>query len=224
MTKLKILSTKKLNITNQDLFKASNVDLTQHDFISTSTTTFKLPNHNGAWIFTSKSAVNAVFLSKEKIKCIGKTIYCVGENTKSLLLKNGQKVIKMTKNSSKLADFIKKTAKNENFVFCCGSIKNKAFNTFFKKNNITLTEIPVYKTILNSKKFEKKFNGIMFFSPSGVKSYLEKNSFDDNACICIGETTSNYVSKFSKNIITCDSPSINNVITLTINLFKHESN
>ena len=224
MKTLNILSTKKLNKINQELFKTNNLNLFQHDFINTSLINFKLPDHNGSWIFTSKTAVNAVFTSNEKTKCIGKTMYCVGKSTKSLLLKNGQKVTKMTENLSKLADFIKKNAKNENFIFCCGSIKNEVFSDFFKTNNITLTEIPVYKTELNSKKIEKKFNGIMFFSPSGVKSYLEKNSFHNTMCICIGETTSNYVSNFSKNIITCDSPSINSVVYLTINLFKHEPN
>ena len=39
--------------------------------------------------------------------------FCVGENTKSILIKNGQKVLKMANNSIKLANFLKKMNKKK---------------------------------------------------------------------------------------------------------------
>ena len=93
MKQITILSTVKLEEKNKKLFEKNNIKLIQHEFINISSLEFKLPNHNGNWIFTSKNAVKAVYSSKEKIKCDKMPHYCVGENTKSLLLKNGQKVI-----------------------------------------------------------------------------------------------------------------------------------
>jgi len=36
---------------------------------------------------------------------------------------------------------------------------------------------------------EKRFDGILFFSPSAVESYLKSNTIKDEMCFCIGETT-----------------------------------
>ena len=41
----------------------------------------------------------------------------MGENTKALLEENGQKVIKIEQNASKLADFILKNDENDEFLF-----------------------------------------------------------------------------------------------------------
>jgi|TARA_B100001996_G_scaffold270607_2_gene211717 uroporphyrinogen-III synthase len=220
MKQITILSTVKLEEKNKKLFEKNNIKLIQHEFINTSSLEFKLPNHNGNWIFTSKNAVKAVYSSKEKIKCDKMPHYCVGENTKSLLLKNGQKVIKTAINSYKLALFIQKNAKNEHFNFCRGSIKNINFSKFFEKNEISLSEIPVYKTSLTPKNLNMKFDGIMFFSPSAVESFNQKNNIGDSFCFCIGKTTSSFAKNFTNNILESKTPSINNVINQTINYFK----
>jgi len=222
MKKINILSTIQLDKSSRKLFEKNNIELIEHQFINTSSINFELPVHNGSWIFTSKNAVKSVYSSKEKIKCDKMPHYCVGQNTKELLLKNGQKVIKNAKNSNKLAIFIQKNAKTEHFIFCRGSIKNMIFSEFFQKNKILLTEIPVYETFLTPKDFNITFDGIMFFSPSAIESFNKKNTIGDAICFCIGKTTSLYAKKFSKKIISNDTPTIKNVVNQTINYFKNE--
>ena len=215
-----VLSTIKLDKNFHDLFKKNDIELIEHNFIKTSKVDFELPSHKGSWIFTSKNSVEAVYSSKEMLKCKKMPHYCVGENTKSLLLKNGQKIIKSAKNSLELAFFIKKMAKNDKFIYCRGSIENNDFREFFEKNKISLQEVTVYKTKLLPKHIENTINAIMFFSPSAVKSYIKYNSIGNSICFCIGKTTSSFVKKFSKQTYFSENPSIENVVKQTINSFK----
>ena len=222
MKKIKILSTKILNKNLREMFDDKKFDLFEHDFIKISSLNFELPEHNGSWIFTSQNAVNAVFSISKNINLIFNKIYCVGENTKSVLSKNGQKVEKSFKNSSKLANFISKKAKNEKFLFCRSNIKNDDFTAFFKKEKIDLKEITVYNNKPNSVVLKDKFEAIMFYSPSGIKSFLKNNTLGSSHCICIGETTASYAKNYSSNVLSCKTPSIKHVIDKTIKLFANE--
>jgi uroporphyrinogen-III synthase len=220
--KIKILSTKILGEKMKQIFDDNKFELLEHNFIKIGSLNFDLPEHDGSWIFTSQNAVNAVFSISKSRDLIFNKIYCVGENTKSILSKNGQKVAKKMKNSSKLANFISKKAKNEKFVFCRSNIKNDDFTTFFKKEKIDLKEIVVYNNQPNSVVLKDEFEAIMFYSPSGVKSFLKNNKLGSSYCICIGETTARYARNFSSNVLNCKTPSIKHVIDKTIKLFANE--
>jgi|TARA_B100001094_G_scaffold193118_1_gene186985 uroporphyrinogen-III synthase len=220
--KIKILSTKILGEKMKQIFDDNKFELLEHNFIKIGSLNFDLPEHDGSWIFTSQNAVNAVFSISKSRDLIFNKIYCVGESTKSILSKNGQKVAKNMKNSSKLANFISKKAKNEKFVFCRSNIKNDDFTTFFKKEKIDLKEIVVYNNQPNSVVLKDEFEAIMFYSPSGVKSFLKNNKLGSSYCICIGETTARYARNFSSNVLNCKTPSIKHVIDKTIKLFANE--
>ena len=222
MKKIKILSTKILSENLKEIFDDNKFDLFEHDFIKIGSLNFELPNHDGSWIFTSQNAVNAVFSISKSMDLIFNKIYCVGENTKSVLSKKGQKEVKNLKNSSKLANFISKHAKNEKFIFCRSDIKNDNFTDFFKKEKIDLKEIVVYDNQPNSIVLKDKFEAIMFYSPSGIKSFLKNNSLGSSHCICIGETTASYAKNYSSNVVSCKTPSIKHVIDKTIKLFENE--
>ena len=222
MKKIKILSTKILSENLKEIFDDNKFDLFEHDFIKIGSLNFELPNHDGSWIFTSQNAVNAVFSISKSMDLIFNKIYCVGENTKSVLSKKGQKVVKNLKNSSKLANFISKHGKNEKFIFCRSDIKNDNFTDFFKKEKIDLKEIVVYDNQPNSIVLKDKFEAIMFYSPSGIKSFLKNNQLGSSHCICIGETTASYAKNYSSNVVSCKTPSIKHVIDKTIKLFENE--
>ena len=222
MKKIKILSTKKLSEDLRCLFNDSKFDFFHDDFISIHPLKFNLPDHNGSWIFTSKNAVESIFSTNKNIKKYFNKIYCVGKNTKSLLIKKGQKIAKMTQNSSDLADFISKTAKNEEFIFCRSQIKNEKFSDFFKNKNIKLKELITYKNLANPIKHNQIFDAILFYSPSGIKSFMKNNLLNDSYCICIGKTTSNYAKKYSDKVLSCNVPTIENVIHKTIKLFNND--
>ena len=95
MEKIRILSTKSLENNLKNLFNKKQFDLHEHDFIAIDFTNFDLPQHFQSWIFSSKNSVESIFSKKISSKTLFNKIYCVGENTKSLIEKYGQKVNKI---------------------------------------------------------------------------------------------------------------------------------
>ena len=98
MEKIRILSTKNLENNHKNMFNKKQFDLHEHDFITIDFTNFDLPQHFQSWIFSSKNSVESIFSKKISPKTLFNKIYCVGENTKSLIEKYGHKVNKMCHN------------------------------------------------------------------------------------------------------------------------------
>ena len=61
---------------------------------------------------------------------------------------------------------------------------------------------------------------ILFFSPSGVASYLKDNTIKKETCFCIGETTAEALQKITKNVIIAKNPTIEDVIEECINEYQ----
>ena len=118
----------------------------------------------------------------------------------------------MSQNASELAHFIQKNYQNEAFWFFSGSKRRDEIPASFKNSKNTLFEVKTYKTTLNSVKFDQKWDGILFFSPSGVSSFTEKNTLGNSTIFCIGETTASEAKKFSQNIIVANATSVESVI------------
>ena len=82
---------------------------------------------------------------------------------------------------------------------------------------MTFFEIKTYKTVLKSKKVDQKWDAIMFFSPSGVASYISENKHQRNAhAFCIGQTTASEAKKYFKNVTVADTNKIESVLEKTI--------
>jgi uroporphyrinogen-III synthase len=186
---------------------------------------FKAPKTIANAIFTSQNAVIAVMGCELRVT----NCFCVGEKTKSLLEENGQKVIKMTEYASELADYLIKNHKNESFHFFCGNIRSDEIPSKLKENNFYLEEVEVYKTTLNPKKFERQFDAILFFSPSGVQSFIEGNTNINNEipafagktkAICIGTTTASEAKKYTKNVEISNITTVESVIAKAVKTLK----
>jgi uroporphyrinogen-III synthase len=62
--------------------------------------------------------------------------------------------------------------------------------------------VVVYETIETPVKIDKKYNGILFFSPSAARSFFSINKIDtDTVLFAIGTTTAVELRKFSHNKI-----------------------
>jgi uroporphyrinogen-III synthase len=65
-------------------------------------------------------------------------------------------------------------------------------------------------------------NGILFFSPSAVRSYCYYNKIEDETLFTIGQTTTNEAKTFSNKIITSDINSIDQVVDNAIKYFTYD--
>ena len=123
-----------------------------------------------------------------------------------------------------MAEIISLIYKQENFTFFSGNLRRDILPNTLKENGIIFNEIEVYETSITSKKITSKVDGILFFSPSAVESYLKSNTIKNEICFCIGETTAEaLVPTFRdikiKNIIIAEKPSVENVIEEVIYYF-----
>jgi len=211
-----VLSTKVLSHSQKELFLNSGIGLVEYNALKFNFLEVDIPQHITHLIFTSKNAVRAYLGQSPQLQGSKHKVFCVGEKTKKLLEENGLKVVKMAENASELARFIEKQHKKEHFLFICGNRRREELPSILIKNNIRYDEIEVYQTELVPKKFNRPFDGILFFSPSGIKSYLLENKIEDNWLFCIGHTTAQEAKKYSDKLIIAKRPTVENVLVQAV--------
>ena len=212
-----VLSTKKLSLSQKQLLLNSGIGLVEYNAIQIEFIDFKTDTQifKNA-IITSKNTVKAILKKDLKIK----NCFCVGEKTATYLQKNNFNIAEIADYGDNLAQIIVEKYPNEQFTFFCGDERRDELPSILKKNNVNFEEIEVYKTSLKPKQFKRKFDGILFFSPSGVKSFVSKNKLDKGIAFCIGSTTASEAKKHTNNIVIANKPSIENVIVQAIKYFK----
>ena len=208
-------------IQKQELVNA-NFNVIEEDFIETKTIDFELSKVNDNLIFTSQNAVNSILQHPKCEELKAKNVFSIGMKTKDLLTENGFNVIAYTGYAADLAEIISLIYSDESFTFFSGNLRRDVLPNTLEENGILLNEIKVYETKLTSKKVTEKLDGILFFSPSGVESYLKLNTIKDETCFCIGETTAEALeNKKVKTIVIADKPSVENVIAEVVEYYKH---
>ncbi|PWB28373.1 uroporphyrinogen-III synthase [Flavobacterium sp. HTF] len=217
---IQIVSTKILSpLQKQELIKYG-LEVIEADFIKTENKPFELQQLNESLIFTSQNAVHSVLSNPKSEELKKKNVYCVGLKTKALLADNGFNVVAYTGYASDLAEIITLIYSNESYTFFSGNLRRDTLPDALKEAGIKFNEIQVYNTSLHSQKVKTTPDAILFFSPSGVKSYLKENTIKKEICFCIGETTAEALHKITKNIIIADQPTIEDVIEDVLQEYK----
>lgn len=217
---IQIVSTKILSPLHKQELMKYGVELIEADFIKTENKSFELKDLNENLIFTSQNAVHSVLSDPKSEGLKSKNVYCVGLKTKTLLSDNGFNVVAYTGYASDLAEIITLIYGNESYTFFSGNMRRDTLPEALKENGIKFNEIEVYETTLQPQKIKANPEAILFFSPSGVKSYLKHNTINKQICFCIGDTTAEALSKITKNIIVADQPTIEDVIEDVIHEYK----
>ena len=215
----RILSTKKLSKALKKKFSDAEMELVEKDFIQIKSVSFETPQLNNYLIFTSKKAVKSVLKSDVK-NVLSFPCFCVGSKTKNFLEKKGFTVIEHVDYAEDLIQVINSKYKGNSFTFLCGNIRKNTIPNYLQENKIAYNEIIVYETTLKPLQIKEPFDGILFFSPSGVNSFLKKNTLENKTCFCIGTTTSKALENRTKNIIIASKPTVENVITEVIKFYK----
>lgn len=218
---IRIVSTKKLQPNQKQFLLNADFRLIEADFIQIEFQHFHLNSTFDYLIFTSQNAVLSVLKNENNSFLKDKFCFCVGIKTKHLLEENGFKVEKSFEYAEDLVVFLVENHFDKEFTFFSGNLRKDTIPTAFQKNNIIFEEIEVYKTVLTPHKIDNQFDGILFFSPSAVQSYLKENNISNEVCFCIGTTTAAEIKKDIKNIVIANQPTVENVIIQCINYFKN---
>ncbi len=227
-TKLQILSTRPLNKQLIDRAAALNILIEEISFIETAiveneSIKIKIENYiqqNIPAIFTSMNAVNAVAkYIKQKPNW---NIYCIGNTTKKLIQDHfGANSIDGTSaNAAELAEVIISEGLKQ-IVFFCGNQRRDELPVKLKAKNIIVDELIVYNTIETPVMLNKKYNGILFFSPSAVNSFFSVNKVDlKTQLFAIGKTTAVAIQQFSSNnVIISNSPTKEDLVKQMIEYY-----
>ena len=215
----RILSTKKLSKALKNKLSDAKIELVEKNFIQTKSIDFEIPQLNDYLIFTSKQAVKSVLKSDVK-NVLSKSCLCVGNKTRSFLEKKGFTVIENTDYAEELIQIIESKYKTNSFTFFCGNIRRNTIPAFFQQNKIAYNETIVYETKLKPHKIKETCDGVLFYSPSGVNSFLEKNTLENKTCFCIGTTTAKALENRTKKIVIASQPTVENVINEVIHYYK----
>lgn len=217
---IRIVATKKLSERQKQQLLSANFSVYDEDFISIQNKNFKIENSNDYLIFTSQNAVESVLINKKIAEIKTKKCFCVGEKTKALLEENGFDVIEHSDYAAELASIICNQYSKNSFTFFCGNIRRDFLPDALRLVQIELDEIEVYETILTTHKITFIPDGIMFFSPSGVESYLQENKIEDENCFCIGNTTAEALKYVTPNRIIANQPNVESTIMKCIEYYR----
>ncbi|WP_299012424.1 hydroxymethylbilane synthase [uncultured Polaribacter sp.] len=223
LVKNKVYSTKKLSeLQKKEL--PSSIGLEDSDFIKIrfnrlSPKVMKKEHENV--LITSQNGVEAVLNSFTKDEIKFKNIFCVGRRTKKLIENRIGKVTKVAKNATKLAAYISEETDIKKVSYFCSNIRLDVLPSTLKNKGVAVNEIEAYKTMLSPEKLADDVKGVLFYSPSGITSYLEKNTTDKTA-FCIGETTAVEARKHFENVVVANMPSVESLLELVKNHFSEE--
>ena len=221
---IRLLSTKKLLVNQKQFLLNANISVVEADFISIKQQKVAIEIINENLIFTSQNAVLSLVENLEKTDTLDllrkKNIFCVGLKTKALLEENGFNVIAYTGYAADLAEIISLIYSKEKFTFFSGNLRRDTLPEALSEAEVVWNEIQVYETVLTPQKISGTFDGILFFSPSGIESYLKNNKITKETCFCIGTTTAEALENITNNVIIANQPTVENVIIQCINFYK----
>ena len=129
-----------------------------------------------------------------------------------VLISHG-KVAKVAKNAQALAEYLSTALENKNVTYFCSDVRLDILPAYLQSHDITINEVEAYKTMLSPEKLDDSVTGVLFYSPSGIESYLTENNADKVA-FCIGETTAKEARKHFENVQVAQLPSVDSVLEL----------
>lgn len=164
-------------------------------------------------IITSKNGVEAILNSFTKDELQFNNIFCVGRRTKKLIEQKIRKVTFSARNAAKLAEYLSSEIKGQEVTYFCSDLRLDTLPTVLSENGITVHEVEAYKTMYSPAKVDDKVNGVLFYSPSTVESYMKENTANKVA-FCIGESTAKEARKHFENVQVANVPTVESVIEM----------
>lgn len=229
-----VLSTKTIDQKTVDYAASLNLDVRCVDFIKVSGVKVDVSSIDrhlfDSVAFTSSNAVKHFFQNENApILLNGKNIFSLSGKTSEELSKRNFKVTCIGETAEELANSIIQSKLSKSVLHVCGNLTLKGLGEKLQKMKIEYTPVLVYKTVLQKNIILKEdFDAIMFYSPSGVKSFFINNKLkNETVCCCIGHTTAEVVREKKHNariILPRLSSTLLMIEAIAWNFQKTESN
>jgi uroporphyrinogen-III synthase len=231
--KYHILSTALLPEDSSAQFSAHNIICDEFPFIQTKEAVtdeirsliVAFAHEKKAIIFTSAQAVSAV------IDCLGNKqpdwqIFCISGATKKAANDyfGAEAIVGFADDAIGLVKEIEKIPLQE-IVFFCGNKRLDTLPVLLYDKGFRVSECIVYETALTPVKLNKAYDAILFFSPSGVESYLSENEIATFAVLfSIGKTTAKALQqKVPNEVIISAHPDKHILVQTVIDFYKKQT-
>ena len=209
----KLISTKlvsKFSIHYSEVLKIETVKISPFDLKGKSLIFTSV--HGVQAFFENNFSANDNFADKDFNK-----IYAVGKKSKKALLKEGLGTFKVKKNALELSNFLIQNNENESYLHFCGNIALDTLDKNLKEEKIKYEKVVVYTTSLKYPVIKTVYDEVVFFSPSGVRSFMKNNSVEGKKIYSIGSTTTAEIMKHTKEkIFTSEESTLEDILHLII--------
>lgn len=223
-----ILSTRPLSDTLIEHSARHNINIDTASFIQTkpvidavlATQIHELSKRSITAVFTSVNGVMAIADIFQKPK--NWNVYSISNTTARRITEVFKMHISgMAANAEALADVII-NAGLEKVYFFCSNIRRDALSEKLRAANITVEEIVVYETIETPTLITKDYDGILFYSPSGVHSFFSMNAVQETTRLfAIGFTTAETILQYTTNpVLIADKPDKEDLVHQVIQHFN----
>ncbi|WP_345078525.1 uroporphyrinogen-III synthase [Nemorincola caseinilytica] len=175
--------------------------------------------------------LNAVFTSSNGVEAVaamlgGKDtkwkIFCLGNKTKNTVYQyfDKNKILSECDNAQQLADMLI-GLRVKDVTFFCGDSRMDILPHALAGAGVKVEELVVYNTTETPHVISTGYDGVLFFSPSAVRSFFSVNTLGADAVLfAIGDTTAAEIMRYSKaKIIISPSPSKEEMINDVVNYF-----
>lgn len=236
---IQILSTKKLQPSVIESAKKKNIAITEKEFISIKPLLTKELNEQIMPVILDPKKPEVIFTSANAVDVIKRYlhqhdtfyvpvwhIYCIAGKTKDSLNSyfTRSKIIDTGKNSTELAQKIINSGVKE-IIFFCGDKRRNELPDILGDAGIKVKEIVVYETVETPVISTTDFEGVLFFSPSAVKSFFSANKINKKTtCFAIGKTTADALKEYTSNKIVISEFPIEGLMLETVNLYFQNRN
>lgn len=209
---MRLLSTRKLNEGQRARLAESAIEVVEYDAIEIAYLSPPVINVVEAlYVFTSRNAVRACF-PDHRNRTVNLEACCVGGQTAAALRGLGIRVLEVAEDAAALAGIIIKKYTERNIIFYNGSLRRDVLPDLLRRANLSFREEVVYHTRLNYKYYDCQFDAVLFYSPSGVKSFTAVNKIGSATGFCIGKTTATALKKHTDKYIISKYSSVDAVI------------
>jgi uroporphyrinogen-III synthase len=136
------------------------------------------------------------------------SVYCISRGTNKYAEASGLLVKATAPSASALADEILKEVAVTEVTHISSNVRRDELSDKLAAAGVHVHEIATYRTEFTPMVIATAYDGIIFFSPSAIDSFLSRNSLEPVPCFCIGATTGNHArQKGYQNIYLAEAPS-----------------
>ncbi|MFM1877144.1 MAG: hypothetical protein RLZZ241_10 [Bacteroidota bacterium] len=209
---IQLLSTKELTNEQLALLPLDQIKLTQYNALEIR----QMPgpetwSSDALHVFTSGNAVRACF-PDQAIWFEGLDCCCVGPKTAALIRSRGHRVLCEATSAQALAELLIQKYSKRYIILYVGNRTLGVIPERLRAAGISFEELQSYQSSLIKIEFKIQFDIVLFFSPSGVKSFFTANPDQNPLAICLGHTTENEAKKHTKKYKTAPNTTVEAVL------------